>query len=201
MLLGVKWYFWVLLAILFIAALFMWKKALKASRERRERLKKEAEIWKRDFELREGFRTLTEEKLDLTPSSELLHGVAMNIQTKLEGAPNMEKAFDALPLQKKYIYTLEYFDEDVKTALSHFFKNNGEPLIGLIFPALEDVGLSSYAIPVKKLYPMYDPESEVSVDRVKINEADEEFKCIYKSDELLRLSANYIKANKQIFLN
>ncbi len=200
MLFGVKWYFWLLLAVLFIAAVILWKKALKASRERRERLKKEAEIWRRDFELRENFRELTEEKIDRTPCAELLHGVAMNIQIGLENAPNMEKAFDALPLEKKYVYTLEYFDEDVKISLSRFFKNNGEPLIGLASPALEALGLSSYSAPVKKLYPMFDPESEVSVNYTEIDEADAEYKKIYKSEELLKSAADYIKNNRQIFL-
>lgn len=200
MLFGVKWYFWLLLAVLFIAAVILWQKALKASRERRERLKKEAEIWKRDFELRESFRELTEEKIDRTPSAELLHGVAMNIQIHLENAPNMEKAFDALPLEKKYVYTLEYFDEDVKISLSQFFRKNGEPLIGLAVPALKALGLTSFSGTVERLYPMFDPESEVSVNNTEINEADAEYKKIYKSEELLKSAADYIKNNKQIFL-
>lgn len=201
MLWGVKWYLWVLLLILCIAALFLWRKALKASRERRERLKKEAEIWKRDFELRESYRELTENKLISTPEDELLHGVCMNIQIKLEGAPNMEKAFDALPTEKKYIYTLEYFDEDAKCALSRFFKNNGEPLLGLAAPALEAIGLFEYASLVNSLYPMFDPESEVSVDYEKIAEVDSEFSTIYKSEKLLKCASDYIKNDKEIFLS
>lgn len=201
MLWGVKWYFWVLLLILCIAAFFLWRKALKASKARRERLKREAEIWKRDFELRENYRELTENKLIHTPESELLHGVCMNIQIKLENAPNMEKAFEALPIEKQFIYTLEYFDEDAKNALSRFFKNNGEPLLGLAAPALEAIGLFEYASPVNSLYPMFDPESEVSVDYEKIAEVDSEFSKIYKSEELLKRASDYIKSNKEIFLN
>ena len=76
----------------------------------------------------------------------------MNIQIKLENAPNMEKAFNALPLEKKYIYTLEYFDEDAKKSLSTFFKNNGEPLLGLASPALSAVGLYEITHICTKIY-------------------------------------------------
>ncbi len=125
----------------------------------------------------------------------------MNIQIKLENLPNMEKGFDALPLPKKYIYTLEYFDEDAQKSLSLFFKNNGEPLIGLAVPALKETGLGDISSLVSELYPMYDPDSEVSVDRDIINRVDEQFKNKYNSDTLYEKCAEYIKENKEIFLN
>ena len=48
---------------------------------------------------------------------------------------------------------------------------------------------------------MYDPDSNVSVDYNIIAKADEKFKEIYDSDEMCRLAAQYIKKNKEIFLN
>lgn len=200
MLWGVKWYYWLLLVLMCIAAIFVWQKALKASKARRERLKKEAEIWRRDFELRENYRKLSEDIIFSAPTAELLHGVAMNIQIKLENAPNMEKAFNALPLEKKYIYTLEYFDEDAKKSLSTFFKNNGEPLLGLASPALSAVGLFEISDICGEIYPMYDPESDVSIDREKVAFADEKFKQVYDSQALLCAASEYIKQNKEIFL-
>ena len=133
MLWGVKWYYWLLLVLMCIAAIFVWQKALKASKARRERLKKEAEIWRRDFELRENYRELSQEIIFSAPTAELLHGVAMNIQIKLENAPNMEKAFNALPLEKKYIYTLEYFDEDAKKSLSALWGFSKYPIFAAKF--------------------------------------------------------------------
>lgn len=200
MLWGVKWYYWLLLILMCVAAIFVWQKALKASKARRERLKKEAEIWRRDFELRENYRNLSSDIILSAPSEELLHGVAMNIQIKLENAPNMEKAFDLLPLEKKYIYTLEYFDEDAKKSLSTFFKNNGEPLLGLASPALRAVGLLELADICGDVYPMFDPESEVSIDREKIAFSDERFKTAYDSRALLLHASEYIKNNKDVFL-
>ena len=144
MLFGVQWYYWAILLVAIIIAIFAWSKALKAGKERREKMKKEAAIWKRDYELREKFTILTEEKLNSTEETELLHGVAMNIQAMLEKANDMTESFNALPQEKKFVYALEYFDEDAKKNLSVFFKNNGEPLISMVPDALNAIGAGKY---------------------------------------------------------
>ena len=201
MLFGVQWYYWVILLVAIIIAIFAWSKALKSGKARRERLKKEAEIWKRDYELREKFTILTEEKLNSTEETELLHGVAMNIQVALEKATDMTESFNSLPNEKKFIYALEYFDEDGKKNLSAFFKNNGEPLISIVPDALNAIGAGKYVEHYATLLPMYDPDSEVSIDYNIIGKVDEEFSVLYNSDELLRLAAKYILKNKEMFLS
>ena len=201
MLFGVQWYYWVILLVAVIIAIFAWSKALKSGKERREKMKKEAAVWKRDYELREKFTILTEEKLNSTEETELLHGVGMNIQVMLEKASDMTEGFNALPDAKKYAYALEYFDEDAKKGLSTFFKNNGEPLLSIVPDALNAIGAGKYIEHYATLLPMYDPDSEVSIDYSIIGKADEEFAAIYNSDELLRLSAKYILKNKDIFLS
>ncbi len=200
MLFGVQWYYWVILSVAIILAVILWIKALKSGKERRERLKKEAAIWKRDYDLREKYTVLTEEKLKSAEETELLHGVAMNIQVVLEKATDMTESFNALPNEKKFIYALEYFDEDAKKGLSAFFKNNGEPLISIVPDALNAIGAGKYVDSYATLLPMYDPDSEVSVDYAVIGRVDEEFSEIYNSDELCRMSAKYILKNKEIFL-
>ena len=197
----VQWYYWLILAVAIIVAIFAWYKALSASRERRERLKREGAIWRRDYELRERFSVLTEEKLKSTSDTELLHGVAMNIQVELENKADMNEAFVLLPIEKKIIYTLEYFDEDAKKSLSTFFKNNSAPLTPIVPDALAAIGAEKYIDFISPILPMYDEETAVSVDYTVIAKADEKFAEIYDSDELCRLSAQYIKKNKEIFLN
>ncbi|MBQ8183104.1 MAG: hypothetical protein IJ025_04310 [Clostridia bacterium] len=201
MLWGVKWYLWLILIVAIAGAIFAWYKALSASRERRERMKREGAVWKRDYDLRQNFTVLTDEKINETDETELLHGVAMNIQVFLENAANMNEAFEYLPTEKKFIYTLEYFDEDAKNSLSAFFKNNGAPLLPVLPDALVAVGADKYLEIIAPLCSMYDPDSEASVDYAVIGKADELFKKTYNSDEFCRLCAKYIKKNKQIFLN
>ncbi len=200
MLWGVQWYLWLILVLAIIGAVFAWHKALTASRERREKLKREGAIWKRDYDLRQKFSVLSDEKIKDTADTELLHGVAMNIQVTLENEINMNEAFKVLPVEKQFIYALEYFDEDAKTALSSFFKNNGAPLVPLIPEALKAVGADKYIDILAPIVPMYDPDSDVSIDYTVIAKADEKFKEMYDSDELCRLAAQYIKKNKEIFL-
>ncbi len=197
----VPWYLWIILIIAIGLAIFAWSKALKASRERRERMKREGAIWKRDYDLRQKFSVLTEEKLKETADTELLHGVAMNIQIHLENTVNMNEAFEALPNEKKYIYTLEYFDEDAQKSLSTFFKNNGAPLVPTLPDALKAISADKYLDIVSPIVDMYDPDSYTSIDYPTIEKADELFKEKYNSDELLKLCAGYIKNNKEIFLN
>ncbi len=201
MLLGVQWYYWVILLVAALLAIILWIKALKSGKERRERMKKEAAIWKRDYELREKYSVLTEEKLMHTQETELLHAVAMNIQVSLEKATDMTESFNALPNEKKFIYALEYFDEDAKKALSTFFKNNGEPLFSIVPHALSAIEENKYIEHYNSLSPMYDADSDISIDYGIIEKADEEFKSIYNSDELCRAAAKYIIKNKEKFLS
>lgn len=201
MLWGVQWYYWLILAIAAIGAVFAWAKALRSSKERRERLKKEAAIWKRDYELREKFTVLSEEKISSTEELELLHGVAMNIQVFLENATDMNLAFSSLPDEKKYIYLAEYFDEDSRKSLSSYFKNNGAPLLPLTEVALNSIGAEKYTKIMAPVIPMYDDDSDVSIDYAVIAKIDEEFSKAYDSDEFCRMCAKYIKENKEIFLS
>ena len=200
MIFGVQWYYWLILAVAVIVAIFAWLKVMSSSRERRERLKKEAEIWKRDYELREKYSVLTAEKINECDDTQLLHAVAMNIQVQLENAIDMNSAFEKLCEEQKNIYTLEYFDEDAKIALSNFFKNNGVPLVPNIKNALIAVDSEELLEFVEALYPMYDPDSEVSIDYELIGKIDEQFKEIYDSDEFCRLVAVYIRKNIKMFI-
>lgn len=200
MFLGLQWYYWLILVVALILTLIVWKKAMDASRIRREKLKKEAAIWQRDYDLRQKYSVLTDEKLKECEDSELLHAVAMNIQVSLENANDMNEAFEKLPVEKKYVYTLEYFDEDVKNSLSNFFKNNGAPLLPNITEALKAIDEDELNKYISILYPMYDPDSDVSIDYEVVQKTDAQFKEIYDSQALYRKAAAYIKNNKEKFL-
>ena len=127
--------------------------------------------------------------------------IPMSSRSKLSSgdAIDMNSAFEKLCEEQKNIYTLEYFDEDAKIALSNFFKNNGAPLVPNIKNALIAVDSEELLEFVEALYPMYDPDSEVSIDIPLIQKTDEQFAEVYDSDKLCRKAAGYIKANKVKF--
>lgn len=201
MLFGVQWYLWLLLLVVSALAVFVWIKAMSASRERREKLKKEAEIWKKDYELRQEFKTLSSEKLNSTQKNKILSGVCMNIQIELEAASDINNAFLELPQEKKHIYCLEYFDEDASKALSLFFKNNGSPLTDYIIESVKAVGYNELLPFLEAIYPMYDDDSDTSIDYAVIEKTDDKFKEVYNSNKLYDLVAEYVKQNKEIFIN
>lgn len=174
---------------------------MAASRIRREKLRKEAEIWKKDYELRQEFKTLTSQKLNSTDTNKMLSGVCMNIQIELENATDMNDAFLDLPQEKKYIYCLEYFDEDASKSLSTFFKNNGSPLTDYIVEAIKTIGYEEILPLIEAVYPMYDDNSDVSIDYTIIDKTDDKFKEIYNPNKLYDLVSKYVKSNKEIFIN
>ncbi|MBR3810091.1 MAG: hypothetical protein IKK46_07280 [Clostridia bacterium] len=125
----------------------------------------------------------------------------MNIQIELENAPDMNEAFSMLPNEKKYIYCLEYFDEDATKSLSTFFKNNGAPLTDFVTQAIKAVGYNEILSLVEALYPMYNDNSDVSIDYTVIEKTDDKFKEIYDQNKLYDLVTKYVKANKEIFID
>ena len=131
----------------------------------------------------------------------MLPGVCMNIQIELENAPDMNEAFFKLPDEKKYIYCLEYFDEDAIKSLSTFFKNNGAPLTDFVIDAIKAVGYNEILPLVETLHPMYDDNSDVSIDYPVIEKTDDKFKEIYNQNKLYDLVTKYVKANKEIFID
>lgn len=197
---GPLWYHWLLLAAAAALAVFAWVKALKASRKRRERLRREGELWKLDARLREEYRLLTAEKLQSADDEDLLRGVAMNIQMALEKEPDMNAAFAALSPARRAVYALDVFAGDAPKGLSVFFRSNGYPLLPETAPALAAIGETEYLPLLEKLGPMFDPDSEVSVDNDVIAEADEQFRALYKPADLYQKAAAFIRANKTDFL-
>lgn len=200
MIYGVKWYYWLLLVLFAVLAVILWRKAIISSRERRERLKKEGEIWRRDYELRQKFAVLSEKTFSETEDSELMHGAAMNIQIALEKADNMTDEFYELEDEQKCVYALEYFNEDAQKSLSTFLRNNGEPLVSVVPDALRAVGITEYVPLIEKLMPMFDEDSDVSIDEHIISQCDARFKSLFDSEKLCNAVAEFIKENKEAFI-
>ncbi len=201
MIFEVPWYYWLILLAAIILAVFVWIKALKSGKERRERLKKEAEIWKKEYELREEFKVLSKEKINSSQNSKLLKGVCMNIQIFLEKETDMEKSFLLLPLEKQYIYALNYFDEDASKSLSFFFKQNSPPLTTVLCDSLRAVGYTEIIDLVEKIGPMYEEDNDISIDYGIIDKTDEKFKELYSENKLYDLTAKFIKNNLNVFID
>ena len=153
----------------------------------------EAEM-KRLLALKEKYMNFTEETLADADSGEILEGVALSYQLRLQKQEQPEEAFAAMSEEKKNIYVLDVFcaDADVKV----FFSENGKIVRDRIIPALNMIGMDSLAEKLGEIYAMYDEKNEeVSFSEKKIDELTD---YILSNDILSQIKlqgAIYIKNN------
>ena len=182
-----------------IAAFFVFKAAGKAYRRYYERYKKEEENIKRLLCLKERYKDLTEDVIRLADSGELLEGVALSYQLKLQKKENMEEAFSLLSDEKQYVYALDVFCQDKKAET--FFAENGKELVNIIVPAFRMINLSEEAEKLETVRRMFDENDEsTSYSLRAIEETDKYFES---RDLLIRIkesSAEYIKENPGLFV-
>lgn len=199
------WYVGVIIVVLIIATVVMWIKALSASQKSRELREAEIARLEKEKALRAEFKVLDESKFETEENEKLLYGVAANIQMFLEKEQDMQKSFEEMPEEKKYVYALNYVFEDSKDkTLSEFFRANGQPLTGVAENAVEKIIGGKFSDVFTSLYSMMDDDVEdTSYDAEKITVFDKEYSEIMslQKEEIFNKIADYIKSNKQIFLN
>ena len=194
------WYLLIFLAASIVLAVIAVTMAAKASRKRTRLLRQEEANIKRLVALKEKFRPITKQAIDSADDEELLEGIALAYQLKLQKEEKQEALFEAFNDDVKDIYALDVFVQD-KTS-KEFFSQNGEILKGRIISALKKIGMDDFAALLSPVYDMYDNSNEdVSYDIKKIEELDE----YIEKEAVLSLikvrSAEYIRRNYKSFEN
>lgn len=188
------WYLVIVFFIVLAVTVFGMYKASEAYKKHNKLFHEEEEKMKHLAELKQKFVPLTKEAIDSGNDQELLEGVALAYQLQLQKEIDMTAAFEKLPIEARYIYTLDIFVSE-GAVVSGFYRNNGKDLKSLIVPAMKAIGESDSAKLCSSLYSMFDEDSEVSVDREKIAETDEKFKVVFDSDRFMSNAAKFIRAN------
>lgn len=174
--------------------------AIRATSRHNKLYREEEEKILRLKALKEKFTVLSPEVISSADSTELLEGVALHYQLIIQKERDIEKAFSALPICAKYVYTLDIFSSE-GGVLSEFYKNNGNILRELFIPALKETGeekLAEIAYPVSR---MYDPDDEeASIDTALTEKADSEFSKLYDKERFLLSAAEYIKREAENFI-
>lgn len=161
--------------------------------------REEAEIMRLKA-IKEKFSALTPDVIKNAQKDELLEGVALYYQLKVQKADNTEREFSDFPVCAKYAYTLDLFVSEGAVA-SEFYKNNGNILRVLFIPALEAIGESELAGLVFPLSRMYDPDDEMaSIDNKVIADIDAAFAEKYDSARFKINAAEYIINNAESFV-
>ena len=144
--------------------------------------------------LKERYMNFTEETLSSADEGEMLEGVALSYQLRLQKEENPEEAFSLMSEEKQNIYVLDVFcaDGDVKI----FFSENGKIVKERILPALEMINMGDFALKLKEIYGMYDEENEeISFNENKIAEMNEYIKTEDILTKIKAEGAKYIKNN------
>ncbi len=153
----------------------------------------EAEM-KRLLALKEKYMNFTEETLSAADEEEILEGVALSYQLRLQKEETPEKAFSLMNEEKQNLYVLDVFcaDADVKI----FFSENGKIVRERILPALTMIGMNEFSLKLKVIYDMFDEENEeISYSE---NNLEKMNKYINANDILTKIKAEgakYIKNN------
>ncbi|MBR5497597.1 MAG: hypothetical protein IKV76_06400 [Clostridia bacterium] len=190
------WYMWLILVALIVVLVIVMKKAAAAANKRNEIMKQQRENMEHFKAVYEKYKDTDKAFAEECDAAELAEGITTVLQYSLEKSDNPDAEFENAPEWKKNVYALFYFDEDCKTSLSFFFRNNGEPLPSVAVNALKTVGADKLYSTVAQMYSMYDENNEnVSLDKNRVAELDEKFISIYNSDEFFALIKNYILDN------
>ena len=194
----------VALTVLVILTIYMWIKAVAASR--RHGKERDAEIARIENEkaLRAEFRypdetTFAPDKDDYR----LITGMCAHVQMSIEKEPDINAAFEGLSEVRRNVYCLGYVFEDSTKKLSEFFRSNGEPMLSAARSAVDSIIGGEFADLFDNEYVMLDENDETtSVDNAMLEEWDGQYAGLMEADgeAILGAAADYIRANKAEFL-
>ncbi len=194
------WYLYLLLAVLIVAAVFVWRKALLAAAKRKKINDEELARLKREKELREAYSDLTEEKIASSPAEELFNGIALCLEHRFQKVSDLNSAFDELNTEQQNVYALYYLAQDDSAAC--FFRSGTQPLTGAGLRAIGEVfGEKAYAAAMP-LFRMFDDADEtVSADTAEASRLDTVFKesFLHNGNFCVKVG-NYIKSNAEKFI-
>ncbi len=190
------WYLWIVVFALIPILVFAVIKASKAAKKRNELIEKQQQELQKLKRLAKQFSLLDKETAEKTEPKKLAEGVTAALQYELEKSQTPDELFENTVQWKKTAYSLFYFDEDVATSLSFFFKHNGGPVPKIAVDGLSVIGYSKITACVREMFGMYDENNEsVSLDKNRTEILDEKFVALYSSDELFEKLKIYITAN------
>ena len=190
----------IMLAVILLT-LFVCVKAGQASAKRSKANEAIIKKLKEENELRHEFAVLTEKTVANADEARLFKGVALNLQKKISDANDMEAEFDALNEAQRDIYALSFVVEDGETALSNFFRTNGQPLTGASLNAVRKLFDGEVSDIFEKEYNAFDSENEkVSMIPDEISALDKNFSETVSADEICRVAGLYIKENINYFI-
>lgn len=173
------WYLWVIFFVLCIVLIIVWKKAAGVAKKRFSRFNESLAAAEREEALSKRYESLSLELLLEDSPSDVISGIALKVQERLDGEPDIRKAFNELAEYEKRAYAMHYFFADSRERLSDFFRRNSAPLTPVALAAVRESSFLPARDIVLKLYPMLDEDNEgVSYDKKTVEELDQSYKSL-----------------------
>ena len=197
------WYLWVIIVLLSAATVAAIIFAARAVSSHNAETKKQLEELKRLKLLKDKYKNFETEVLENSTPAEALEGTMAVLQSRIERADDAEAEFAAFSDPQKYVYTLNYFLEDIEAGgLSFFFKNNGDELRSVAADALKAVGYESAVSPVNTVWKMFDDSyADTTVDLDELDRTDEQFAATFDKQALIDKIKDYIIENAEALKN
>ena len=195
---GEYWYLWLIFAVLVVVTAVVIVFASKAVSSHNEETKRILAELDRLKALKDKYKDLTPEKVEVAESKELLDGVNAVLQARIEKAEDdkVDAEFASFNNAQKNVYVLSLFIEDACENLSSYFDDFNIEFAKILLSALETVGAKDILALAEKEFEMFDDNNEnVSLDKGLIKKTDEEFAEIYSENRLLEQIKTYIKNN------
>lgn len=193
------WAYAIGLVVVCVAAAFIVSKAVKSYKRYYKNYREQESKIKHLVALKEKYGNLTEDTIKNADENELLEGVALSFQLKLQKSETMDDDFEKLEKEKQYIYALDVLVSDKK--LEEFFRQNGRQLTERIVPALKMIGLEKEAAQAEKIRIMFDEKDETtSINKSQIENSEKYFEDNDVLTKIKHEGGKYIKENPQRFV-
>lgn len=154
-----------LLIAMIALLIFVSSRAARAVRRHNTEREKILKKLKADNALRQKYASVTRAEALEADSRELLHGVALCIQKRLEEADDLTEAFRALPAHEQYIYAWNYLLCEDADMLSAFFRLNGSPLTDAALEGARAVFDEAHREAFERGWRMFDSNDETTSAR------------------------------------
>ena len=179
---------WIGTVVIVILCIVMVVVAGRSFQGRERRMKEFYKKANRQKELFEKYKGKTAQELQNEPAADVIEGLAVAVQKKIEEEPSVNEAFLKLPKAQQYAYAAYYFFHDSEEKLSAFFRKNGEPLLSVAEECLTVAVDGRAKELIAREYEMLDDNNEnVSVDEAKLKEWDDAFAETDKQELLVKV--------------
>jgi len=192
--------------------LFGLSKKAKADKELNKQIEKSIQ----DFMNRPIYRKLTAEIIDSTSDDTLLQTVFDNLSEKFSTDKSEYETVFEFNKSQQAIYVIWALEAEVNNGgFNQYYTNSSGQFANLTSDALKLIGANKFSDLIAEVDEIYNSQKEIitkyqdgtpegfskSYEDNPLNKYDNEFHAYYKYEDLMKLQTNFIRKNKNDFID